>query len=96
LVAIAADTPAQTARLKRKLKLPFTLLVDPNLTVIKPWGLRHDGLQISVPATFVLRRDGRVAWRRISTNVWARATVAKILEALRGLTPRRGTAPRGP
>ncbi|MFH2008829.1 MAG: redoxin domain-containing protein [bacterium] len=95
LVAIAADTPAQTARFKRRFKLPFTLLVDPELTVIRPWGLRQAGLKISVPATFVLRRDGRVVWRHISTNVWDRATVPKILKALRQLsTPARPSAAR--
>jgi peroxiredoxin len=94
LVAISADTPAQTARLKRRLELPFTLLVDPDLRVIEPWGLRQDGLKIAVPATFVLRPDGRIVWRHIGTTPWDRATGRQVLGALGELSaPARPARP---
>jgi len=75
IVAISADSGSTSRALAARLKIPFPLLSDPQLRTIRAYGVREGGHENAVPAVFVVRRDGKVAWRKIA----ARPSVDEIL-----------------
>jgi peroxiredoxin Q/BCP len=74
VVAISIDTPQQSKKLATKKRLDFSLLSDPDAKVIELFGLRHPEANpfgeadIARPATFILDRNGQVAWKIIPDN----------------------------
>jgi peroxiredoxin len=46
----------------------ITLLTDIGLKVADAWGLKVAGAEHPSPGTFVITRDGKVAWRRLEQN----------------------------
>ena len=74
VVAISIDAPEQSKKLAIKKRLDFSLLSDPDGRVIELFGLRHPDANpmgeadIARPATFVLDREGRIAWKIIPDN----------------------------
>jgi peroxiredoxin len=64
VVAIAADSVADTAALQAKLPR-ITLLTDPGVAAATAWGLHEAGADSPSPGTFVVGRDGAVQWRRL-------------------------------
>ena len=68
MVAISAGKVEDMVDLQNKLS-QLTLLADPDLATINTWGLRPDpGAEEGNPATFVITRDGKVAYRRLESN----------------------------
>lgn len=87
LLTITVDPPETTARLLVDQELPFTILSDLDASVIRAYGLAHeggglDGETIAVPAQLLVRPDGSIAWRHvarfITDRVDPRATRAAI------------------
>lgn len=64
MVAIAADSVADTTELQAKLA-KITLFTDLDLSATTAWGLRAPGAEHPSPGTFVVSRDGVVQWRRL-------------------------------
>ncbi len=64
-------------------------MADPTSEVIDAFGLRHVnggiGGDVARPATFVLDRDGRIAWRRVTDNWRVRPRPTELLEVLAGI-----------
>lgn len=90
VVAISGDPPQVSADLRRKARLTFTLLSDPNLDVIQRYGLLHaaagpDGQDISRPAEFLLDRSGIVRWENFTEDVRVRPRADEMLAATRYL-----------
>ncbi len=60
-----------------KQTLPFDLLCDPEAKVIRQYGLFHHepfhDKDVSLPANFLIDRDGRIAWSWIAGSVQDRA-----------------------
>ena len=67
--------------------ITFTVLSDPDLTVIDAYGLRHkgaaiDGSDIARPALFIVDASGNIKWRFLTDNWRVRARVEDILKEL--------------
>ena len=89
-MAISVDPPEVSANLRRKASLTFTLLSDPNLGVIRRYGLLHaaagpDGHDISRPAEFLVDRSGTVCWENFTEDVRVRPRAEEMLTAARDI-----------
>jgi peroxiredoxin len=74
--------------LQHQASLTFTLLSDPNLDVIRRYGLLHagagpDGHDISRPAEFLVDRSGTVRWENFTEDVRVRSRAKEMLAAAR-------------
>jgi len=84
------DTPEESRELVAAEGLPFRILSDEQRDVVRRYGLLHagggpGGTDIAVPAQFLLRPDGSVAWRHISRRIQDRADPAETLAAVAAL-----------
>jgi peroxiredoxin len=84
------DPPQVSADLRRKASLTFTLLCDPNLDVIRRYGLLHaaagpDGHDISRPAEFLVDRSGTVRWENFTEDIRVRPRADEMLAAARDI-----------
>lgn len=82
MVAIAADSVDDLASLQAKLP-PLTLLTDPGLLTSAAWHLQEPGAESPSPGTFVVARDGTVAWRRLADKTGDWPTYAELAAGLR-------------
>lgn len=82
-MAVSADPLNDTKDLAKRLKVTFPLLSDPELRVIRSYGLRQKGKEIATPAVFVIRPDGTIAWRHISDTISDRPDVDVLIRAVR-------------
>ncbi len=65
---------------------PLVLVRDPAMEMVKEWGLRWAApRETAYPATFVINKNGRVAWSKISKSHAGRSTADEILKELRKL-----------
>ena len=76
--------------MQHKASLTFTLLSDPNLDVIRRYGLLHagagpDGHDISRPAEFLVDRSGTVRWENFTEDVRVRPRADEMLAAARNI-----------
>ena len=63
----------------------FVFLLDPDYTFTNAYGLRWDApKETAYPSTFVIDRDGRVRFAKISRTHGGRASVQAVLDALDG------------
>lgn len=61
----------------------FRFTIDPDYRFTKSYGLRWDAPnETAYPSTFVVRRDGRVAYAKISRDHGDRAPVGEVIAAL--------------
>jgi peroxiredoxin len=67
VVAIAADSLDDMASLQPKLA-KITLLTDLDLSASTAWGVHERGAENPSPGTFVVSRDGVVAYRRLEDS----------------------------
>lgn len=83
VLAVCVDPPKTNRRVVDKNKLPFDILSDADRSVIRAYGLTfHDPYgkgEISLPANFLIDREGRVAWRYLPRLVQDRADPAAVL-----------------
>jgi peroxiredoxin len=64
----------------------FTILADPTESTARQYGvfdLLNDG--VAAPATFIVAKDGSIAWRHVASNVADRPTAEEILQELEDL-----------
>lgn len=74
LVPISVDAPQHAHEVWEKVgDRTFTILSDPGATVIKRYGLLHEGghggTDIALRTTVLIGPDGRERWRRVSQSV---------------------------
>lgn len=82
----AADLKARADEFVKGKALPenFELVLDPDYSFTRAYGLRWDAAnETAYPSTFVLDRDLRVRFARVSRTHAGRAKSAEILESLR-------------
>jgi peroxiredoxin len=73
----------QAAALGKRLNLSYPLIADPELRIIRSFGVEMAGQPIAVPSTFVLEaRTGRVVWRYIGESPFDRSDLQAILAAI--------------
>jgi len=89
VVAISTDDPDQGREIAEAYGIEFGLLADPELRAIDAFGLRHVnggiGGDVARPATFILDREGRIAWRDLTDNWRVRPRPEELLAVLEGL-----------
>ena len=83
LVAISADTAAESSRFAAEAKLPFPLLADPGLKVAVAYGVAMAGREIAVPSVFLIRRDGQIDTVKIGENMADRLSGPELLQRAR-------------
>jgi peroxiredoxin len=70
----------------RRMPEPLVIVRDDDMKVVNQWGLRWDNpRETAYPATFVLDRYGRIAWKKVSRSHAERSSVEEILKELRKL-----------
>ena len=79
MIAISADSQADSRELARRLKLRFPLLSDPELRVISAYGLAMTGQDIAVPATLIVDPKGEIIFRHVGETMVDRPALLDIL-----------------
>ena len=85
LVAVSVDTPADLKHFKDALLLPFALLSDADFAVSRAWGIYEsdetdEGPQPhGEPGTFVLDREGKLAYSQLQSGPKGAANANEIL-----------------
>jgi peroxiredoxin len=86
VVAISRDKVEENKKTSDAMKLPFPLLADPELTVVKSLGLVHEKGgpkgDVSRPGTILVKRDGTIAWTWMASNIRERPAPEDIRQAL--------------
>lgn len=86
VLAISSENREAGAIFKASFELPFPLLVDADLRIIRAYGVFHEneakGRLIARPATFVLDANGIIRYRYIGQNAGDRPSADTILAAL--------------
>ena len=80
VLAINVDEPdARVRRFLEETRLDLTVLLDPNKTVTRAWGVRV------MPTTFVVGPDGRIRYRLLGETDWsADAIVTTMTQLING------------
>ncbi len=82
-MAISSEDAESGREWKEELGLPFPLLVDDDLSVIRAYGVYHEkeskGREIARPSTFVLDAAGRVAWCHVGARASDRPKPEEVL-----------------
>jgi peroxiredoxin len=82
ICAICVDSVEKSKAVVQKKSLGFPILSDPTGETIRAWGVWHESHRIALPAVFVVGRDGKIAWRRVSESVDDRPPEDDVLEAV--------------
>ena len=65
MLAVSIDPPEAQRRLATDLKLPFPLLSDPRMSVIRPYGMKGDGMDMADMGYVVIDKQGRIRARQV-------------------------------
>jgi peroxiredoxin len=90
LAAVSVDEEQESAVFASEIGIDFPLLRDADLKIATAYGVAMAGKDIAVPAVFVIRKDGKIHWRKVGESVTDRPSVSDILEqaeAARKLAP---------
>ncbi len=74
------DSPKKSAELKAKLKLEFPVLSDDRGKVARRWGVLDEKTEISKPATFLIKKGGRIVFKLVGKNPSDLPHADKLLE----------------
>jgi peroxiredoxin len=80
---VSTDTPETLATLAESEGIGFDLLSDPGREVIGAYGVADAGPELAMPAVFVVRADGVIAWRAIGDSMRDLPSLETVLEAVR-------------
>lgn len=81
MVGISVDAVAKSKDLAQGLGLSFPLLSDPDLGVIRAYGVADESNEIAWPSEFIVDRDGTIRWRATAQSVGTRPSAADVLRA---------------
>ena len=77
------DSEEESQALVQRLGLTYPLGSDPDLRVIRSFGVEMAGKAIALPATFVLKAgSGQVVYRHIGETIFDRPAVKAILDSV--------------
>lgn len=77
------DSLDESQALVQRLGLTYPLGSDPDLRIIRSFGVEMAGKAIALPATFVLKPgSGQVVYRHIGETIFDRPAVKAILDAV--------------
>jgi peroxiredoxin Q/BCP len=63
--AVSIDPPEQARRVVEQYRLSFPILSDPRMEIIRPYGMKGDGMEMADLGYVVIDRVGRIQVRRI-------------------------------
>jgi len=81
VLGISIDMPDAAARLAKDLNLPFAILSDPRMEVIRAYGMKGEGMDMADMGYVVIDKQGRIRARQIDRRFGE--NVATIVRALR-------------
>jgi peroxiredoxin len=81
VVAITLDTPELSGSLRDAMQLDFAI-VSVDTMVFHAWQVMDPQLEVPVPATYIVDRDGVIRYRHVGRNASDRATDAEIFTVL--------------
>lgn len=90
MLAVSVDPPATNAKLRADRGLPFGIASDGTRAAVKRYGVLHrsggpGGSDIALPASFLIERGGRIAWRHVATRIVDRPSPDEVLARVREL-----------
>lgn len=90
MVAVSVDPPETNAALVASERFPYPILSDPKRELLARLGAVHagegpGGSDVAVPTTYVVARDGTVAWMRRASTVRHRPDPDDVLAAVRSV-----------
>ena len=80
VLGISHDTPQQAARLAQELGLPFAILSDPAMEVIRAYRMKGEGMEMADMGYVVIDKQGRIQSRQIDRRFGE--NVERIVRAL--------------
>jgi thioredoxin-dependent peroxiredoxin len=81
VLGISIDTPEEAARLTRELGLPFPILSDPTMEVIRAYRMKGQGMEMADMGYVIIDTQGRLRARQIDRQFGEH--VGAIVQALR-------------
>ena len=81
VLGISHDTPQEAARLAQDLGLPFPLLSDSSMEVIRAYRMKGEGMEMADMGYVVIDKQGRIRTRQIDRRFGE--NVGTIARALR-------------
>ena len=81
VLGISIDMPDAASRLAKDLNLPFAILSDPRMEVIRAYGMKGEGMDMADMGYVVIDKQGRIRARQIDRRFGE--NVATIVRALR-------------
>lgn len=83
LVAVSNDPADKRDELVDKYGLTFSVLSDGDLSISESFGVRQEGKDVPLPATFVMGEDRKVLFAKVGDEIPDRPTLEQILAPLR-------------
>jgi len=80
IFGVSVDTGAAHQKFRAKYQLPFTLLADPDRTLVDAYGVGREGSKAYARSTFVIDAEGNVA--KVMRNVKPERHADQVLAAL--------------
>ena len=84
MLAVSVDPPAESKKVVEHNHLPFDILSDQGAKVVTQLGLLHHAPMgrgdISLPANFLIDKNGRIVWRHIADYVQNRPDPSGVRE----------------
>jgi len=81
VLGVSIDTPEAAARLARDLGLPFPILSDPRMEVIRAYRMKGEGMEMADMGYVIIDRKGNIRARQIDRRFGE--NIGMIVEALR-------------
>jgi peroxiredoxin len=81
VLGISIDTPEAAARLVKELNLPFAILSDPRMEVIRAYAMKGEGMDMADMGYVVIDKQGRIRTRQIDRRMGE--NVGMIVRAVR-------------
>lgn len=82
LVGVSADPQKDLDALSEKMALSFPLVSDADLALAEAWGVRQQGKDAALPATYVLDGEGEVVFAMVGDHLVDRPSVDTLLAAV--------------
>ena len=84
-MAISVDGRDKSVTLVKRLNLQIPLLSDPQMKVIKAYGVAMEGRDIAVPSVFIVDRKKQILYRYIGESMTDRPDSDDLLARVRAL-----------
>jgi peroxiredoxin len=82
VLAMSMDTPEEASKLAQELNLAFPLLSDPNMGIVREYGMEGKAMGMPEMGYVVIDRQGQIRAKEVDRQFGEKAN--EILRALRG------------